>query len=111
MGILKDIRQQQPHIREIFMWVSVVITFSVIGYFGFRNVGSDFVAMVDPDRIEQKQDTAIAEVEIDSPFALIGDTFGDLGATISGVFTDNEDDTIKFKNNNVPVPPQRLPTN
>src|SRR3989344_4996755 len=88
-SILNEIREQPEHIRHIFMWLCVVITFSVIGFVWFRSTSKQFVALMHP---EEAQERALAEKEgtlrqaqgkQPSPFATIFGFWGDLQANIS----------------------------
>lgn len=116
-SLLEEIRQQPLHIRYIFMWTMVVITFSVVGFVWFRQTTNQFVALLHP---EEAQERALAEQEETlrqaqgkqlSPFATIFDAVGDLRANILELFVGPKSLDI---NNEQFVPeeklsPQKLP--
>jgi hypothetical protein len=83
-GILEEIRNQPPHIREIFMWVCVVLTFSVVGFSWFKSTTRQFAALVNPE--QYKNSDMLAEKEEQSPFATISKAWGGLTANIKELF-------------------------
>lgn len=102
LKILDEIRQQPLHIRKLFMWTMVVISFSLVGTFWFNKTRGDVVAMIHGETEKKTTD------EQASPFATIKDSLSDLRANISELF-----DTKSKHSNQAPatspVPPQRLP--
>ena len=114
MGVLHEIKQQPEHIRKTFMWVLVVITFSVVGFVWFRNTEKRFVALLNPEQAEAER--ALAEktkAGTPSPFATIFDAWNNLRANISELIMGRQSE---FNVNNSgaepkeePLPPQRLP--
>ena len=119
-GILDEIRQQPEHIRHIFMWLCVVITFSVIGFVWFRSTSKQFVALMHP---EEEQARILAEAEQKtlrqtqgrqpSPFATIFSVWSNLRANISELLTGPESN-LEIQNGatgieKIEVPPQKLP--
>lgn len=83
-NILDEIRQQPPHIREIFMWLCVIIVFSVVGFAWFRTTAKQFVALLHP---EQNQERVFAQrKETQSPFATLFLSLKDLKETITDIF-------------------------
>ena len=90
------------------MWVSVVIVFSFV-FFGWLNSASnDFYALIHPE--EAKQARVLAEAERQSqpsPFAAIGDIFGNIKGSLSGLLTDS--DTQDDRNGQEDIAPQKLP--
>jgi len=103
-GILREIREQPPHIREIFMWLCVVATFSVIGYSWFRTTTKQFVALVNPEAAKQEMILAQQnQNQSQSPFATIAASWKNLTANISELF-----DFAK-KTNDIQVENQQLP--
>jgi len=85
-GILDEIKQQPPHIREIFMWVCVVITFSVIGFAWFRTTARQFAALVNPENVQTRALAEKNENQTESPFATLFISLKDLGANIFELF-------------------------
>lgn len=112
-GILDEIKQQPPHIREIFMWVCVVITFSIIGYAWFRVTTKQFVALLNPEQAEETRALA-QEKTAPLPFATILTALKDLRANIFELF-DLSRKTNNFEIENPgaapskTVAPQKLP--
>lgn len=82
-SILDEIRQQPEHIRHIFMWVCVVIVFSVVGFIWFRQTTKQFVALLHPEEAEVRALAEKNKPKQPSPFATIFGTIGDLRANIS----------------------------
>lgn len=81
MKLLDEIRAQPLHVRHIFMWSLVVITFSIFGYWRISAIGHSVFASANP-----KSETAVAVTADDkskSPLALIGDSLSSLRASIS----------------------------
>lgn len=110
-SLLREIRQQPPHIRKLFMWTSVVITFSLVGYIGFRQTSQNFVALLNPGDAA-KQEEAVPPDPGSSPFALLRDSWESLRASIGGAFNGNDSaDTSRERPSVSPVPPQKLPVN
>jgi hypothetical protein len=112
-SLLDEIRQQPEHIRHIFMWTMVVITFSVVGFVWFRQTTRQFVALLHP---EEAQERALAEKDRPkqpSPFATIFSAIGDLRANISELLADPKQSLDINNGSTVPieerVPPQKLP--
>ena len=111
-SLLDEIRQQPEHIRHIFMWTMVVITFSVVGFVWFRQTTSQFVALLHP---EEAQERALAEKnqpKKPSPFATIFATMGDLRANISELLAGPKQGMDITNSQSVPeeqVPPQKFP--
>ena len=113
-SLLKEIREQPEHIRHVFMWVLVVITFSVVGFVWFRNTEKRFVALLNPEQAQA--DRALAEktkASTPSPFATIFNAWNDLRANISELILGRQSE-FNVNNGGVgpkeePLPPQRLP--
>ena len=113
MSLIKEIREQPEHIRHIFMWVLVVITFSVVGFAWFRSTQQKFVALLNPEAAQTSQALAEkAKPQGFSPFATIGNSLRDLEANISELVTGAHSD-LNVKNaavqNQEVLSPQRLP--
>lgn len=85
-SIWQEIREQPPHIRELFMWVSVVITFSVIGFAWFRATTKQFVALLNPPQAGEARILAEERNQPPSPFATLFVSIKDLRATIGELF-------------------------
>ena len=83
-SIFQEIKEQPPHIREMFMWVCVVITFSVIGFAWFKSSIKQFVALLNPELVQETQ--VLAQKEPPSPFATLLLSFKDLAANIGELF-------------------------
>ena len=49
MNMLKEIREQPEHIREIFMWLSVLIVFSLVGFVWAKSFQERIVVLLNPE--------------------------------------------------------------
>lgn len=78
--MLDEIKKQPDHIRSIFMWLSVFIVFSLVVFVWLQAFQQKLALLLNPSL----EDSAIAGAG--SPFAVIGGSFSDLGATISDLF-------------------------
>lgn len=115
-SIWQEIREQPPHIRGMFMWLCVVVTFSVVGYAWFRTTSKQLIALVNPERAKQEQRLA-ENKNSSSPFATINSSVKELGASILELIDlTKKTNNIEIKNNGaVTVPeqpivsPQKLP--
>ncbi len=96
MKLLDEIRQQPKHIRMIFMWLIVVVTFSVFGFWYLGTLGENVTTALnttgEPAKSQAKSDTST------SPFSAMGKSFSNLGASISKL--------IKGKDSTQSAPPQ-----
>ena len=113
-GILYEIKQQPEHIRKAFMWVLVVITFSVVGFVWFRNTEKRIVALLNPEQAQEER--ALAEqtkTQVLSPFATIFDTWNNLRANISELILGRQPELNAGDGRTGPeeesLPPQKLP--
>ena len=81
MSLLDDIRGQHPHIREIFMWLCVVITFSVVSFFWVKTEAKQIAILVNPKdhatELAKKSDP-----KNQSLFATMSSSFGNLKASL-----------------------------
>lgn len=119
MKILDEIRQQPEHIRHVFMWTMVVITFSVIGFVWFRQTTKQFVTLLHPEEAEaralaegKERTLRQAQGKQLSPFATIFGTLGDLRANISELLAGPNSGLDVNNGQSVheeQVPPQKLP--
>lgn len=73
--MLKEVREQPEHIRAVFMWLSVFIVFSAVVFIWVNSFQQRLVFMLAPAGEK-------AAVEKESPFAMIGSSFGGLKAAI-----------------------------
>lgn len=115
--LLEEIRNQPAHIREVFMWLCVIITFSVVSFFWFQSTAKEFVAIVNPQQAEQ--DRVLAEKnnsEQQSVLATIGQSAGNLKASIAellGFATEGSGNVLEFTGEQTyrsnPVPPNLFP--
>ena len=112
-SILDEIKQQPPHIRELFMWVCVVITFSIVGFTWFRSTTKQFVALLNPNEIQQTNQ--FAKEERVSPFSTFASSLKDLQANLGELFNlakrqnNFEVEGGKEVNTQESVLPQKLP--
>lgn len=114
-SIIKEIREQPPHIRELFMWVCAVITFSIIGFAWFKSTTKQFVALLNPEQALGNRALAKAdENKVTAPFATIFGSLKDLRANIFELFNlAKKSRSFEIENgsseNLSPVRPQKLP--
>ncbi len=96
-SIFEEIRQQPYHIREVFLWLFVVVTFSVIGFFWFRSTQQQVLALINPDSVQAAGDSHSYAITTknESPFKTVLDSFRGLQANISQL--------VNFKNNDVTI--------
>ena len=110
MKILEEIRQQPEHIRHVFMWLGVVITFSLVSFVWFRSTEEKFVAMLHPEEYKQLQalhQLAAKQTENGpSPLASLRDSFSFLRASL-GELLGGRSTTYQTGN---PVVPSTPPT-
>ena len=76
--MLKEIRKQPEHIRALFMWLSVFIVFSLVVFVWLNSFQNKLAVLLAPEEQDQAKDQ--------SPFSVIGQSLGDLKATISDLF-------------------------
>src|SRR3989344_3810178 len=112
-SILNEIREQPEHIRHIFMWLCVVITFSVIGFVWFRSTTRQFVALMHPEQAQERVLAKKNNPKHPSPFVTIFSVWVNLRADISELLTGPES-SLEIKNGTprtekMEVPPQKLP--
>lgn len=97
------------------MWVFVVIIFSVVGFTWFRSTEKQFVAMLNPEQAQEQRILAEKNKakEGPSPFAMIGNSFSGLRASIAELFLGIKSNDFEIRNEGikpaVSVPPQELP--
>ncbi|MGD0976777.1 MAG: hypothetical protein ABR875_00585 [Minisyncoccia bacterium] len=111
-SIWQEIKEQPPHIREIFMWVCVVAIFSVIGFSWFSSTTKQFALLVNPENAQPNADQlAQNQATPTSPFATISKSWSDLMANIGQLFNfTQKTNDIRIENKNLPeVPPNILP--
>lgn len=83
MYLLQEIRKQPEHIRHIFMWLCVVIVFSLVGFVWFRSTQQKFVAMLHPGEVKQQEEQKrLARGETTSPLAGLWRSFSVLRASL-----------------------------
>lgn len=106
MKLLDEIRRQPSHIRKIFMWCMVVITFSVVGLTYVNSTRRQIVALMNPQESSSVEEPTAPQR---SPFALVGDMVASLRANISGIFSGGDAPSAKSDIILTPVSPQKLP--
>ncbi len=103
--ILKEIRQQPLHIRKMFMWTMVTITFAFMGFWWVRDTEKTIVALLNPQAKPSSVpvNSALAKSDEASPWA-------NLKASISDLLKKNPvGNSQELQTTAVPVPPQSLP--
>ena len=96
-GLLEEIRSQPPHIRELFMWLCVIITFSVVGFAWFRGTSQQLASLLHPETTALEE-RAIVERKPVSPFANLLLSFKDLTANIRTLFTFSRTTEVEVEN-------------
>ncbi|OGN27556.1 MAG: hypothetical protein A3A33_05040 [Candidatus Yanofskybacteria bacterium RIFCSPLOWO2_01_FULL_49_25] len=110
MKLLDEIRQQPEHIRHIFMWTMVVLSFSIIGFVWFQSKSRQVVALLNPEKAQQDEARNLAANDKSpSPFAAIGNSFKDLTANISALWKKSSPALLQNYSAITPVPPRPLP--
>src|SRR5689334_19315678 len=97
--LVREIRSQPQHIREIFMWLCVVVSFSIVSYFWFQSTSKQFVAFVNPEKVEAER--IYAENQKKSEPSLLGNisqSLSSLKSNFSGLLGFGSN-TIEFPNN------------
>lgn len=115
MKFFEEIRKQPPHIRELFMWLCVVITFSIISFAWFRSTTHQFVALLNPQGGAEETNRALADARQQSAFETISQSVSVLRASFFDIFSikakpasfDANQRDIYEKNN--PIPPSFFP--
>lgn len=113
MKLLDEIRSQPDHIREIFMWLCVVITFSIVSFFWFQSTAKEFVALVNPEKAEANRVFAQQNQKAQSALlGNIGSTLATAKADFYQLFGIAAGRTIQFSNffHRDSVPPRLFPT-
>ncbi len=112
-SLLEEIRNQPQHIREVFMWLCVVITFSMVSFFWFQSTAKEFVAIVNPE--QARADRALVQKNSsDQPsvLATISQSASTLKASVLEILGLNKDNTVEFTGSfyrSDPVPPSLFP--
>lgn len=115
MKLLQEIRQQPLHIRHLFMWTSVVISFSLVGFFWFQSTKDNVVALLNPKAAQEAQTRQLAQQQhtdkSPSPFALIKNSWASLTANMSELWKGrNKPSEASQQTTAAPIAPQKLPT-
>jgi len=93
--LLDEIRKQPEHIRHTFMWLCVVIVFSLVSFVWFRATQQTFVAMLHPQEIQQlKEESRLAQAG-GSPLANLWGSLGGLRASIVELVNGTRLDLVK----------------
>ena len=108
--ILHEIHQQPLHVRKVFAWTLIIISFLIVGAVWLKSTTSNIAEMLD---INKKEAVAKKpDKKEESPFSAIGKSIGDLKANISELWSNrSEFDLEKFQQNaeEEPIPTQKLP--
>lgn len=109
MKILEEIRQQPVHIRKLFMWSLVTVSFSFVGMLWFADTKQNVLALMGNASVREVTDSS--EKKVESPFGMIGKSFGSLKAEISGLFSGSapSSETAKDQPEQSALPAQPLP--
>lgn len=109
MKLLDEIRSQPLHIRKVFMWTLVVVSFIVVGLFWFQGAQQNVVALL--GNAQPGADQSAPSDNVASPFALIGGSWAGLRADISGLFSarGSASDAARHQPEQPAIAPQALP--
>ena len=91
MSILDEIREQPEHIRKIMFGFCVITTISIVGVIWYRSLEKNLFALLNPDEMANQPKYAQTNSGL---LGDIGNTFKDLGGTISnfiGIKSDSSD--------------------
>lgn len=109
MKIIKEINKQPEHIRELFMWLCVVIVFSIIFMTGIRETNKKIAALVNPQIIEETS-SAVAKENVNSPLAFVASYLGELKAGITDIFSFSQPvQELENKKTETQISPALLP--
>ena len=113
-SIVEEIKKQPVYIREVFLWVLVVIFFSIIGFVWFRSTEKKVVALLNPGQaVEERIFADEIKEGVESPFATISNMFGSLKANMSEIFTGMPSGDFYLSNDldegQKEIPPRHLP--
>lgn len=86
MNLLHEIKKQPEHIKGIFVWLCVVITFSLVSFVWFRSTQRRFVALLHPERIEEQIRLAQGIEKAPSPLQGLANSFSILRASLGELF-------------------------
>ena len=67
--LFKEIKQQPEHIREIFMWLSVFIIFSLIGFVWFKSFQEKMIVLLNPELMPEEEQEPFANAL--APFVVL----------------------------------------
>ena len=112
MSLLREIRSQPEHIRSVFMWLSVIISFSIVSFFWFKSTAKDFVAIVNPTPEIERAFAQEDQEATESLFANIGLSIKDFTREMNRLlgFTNEEDDiNINNQPKQAEIKPRKFP--
>ena len=91
MSLLHDIHNQPHHIRRTMFALSLVVLVSGVGIVWLNSFQKNMYALLNPpaETTEQSRSLAKEENQSSSPFALIGEAFKSLRASIADIFNSN----------------------
>lgn len=112
--MFKEINKQPEHIREIFMWLSVFIVFSLIGFVWFKSFQEKMIVLLNPELEPEEQESLSYAL---APFVVLKNGVKDLRSSfvnIGGLFgflnsDDFEDIDSSFKKSQKIENPNLLP--
>lgn len=107
-SIIREIREQPLHIRKLFMWSLVIVSFSALGFVWFQGTRQNVLALMgnlpDKAQVEHKDNVA-------SPFAVIFNSVSSLRADLAGLFSGDSKASKEARQqpSQSPIPPRSLP--
>jgi hypothetical protein len=81
--MFKEIRQQPENIRELFMWLSVFIVFSLIGIVWARSFQEKMIVLLNPQLAEPEGQQSYAKVL--APFAVVRNSIRDFTSSVASL--------------------------
>ncbi len=109
MSLIHDIHNQPHHIRRTMFTLSLVVLISGVGVIWLNSFQKNMYALLNPpaETVEDGSSLAEGKKASASPFALIGDAFKSLRASIADIFNSNS--TLPTVTPEASRPPVALP--
>lgn len=109
MSLIHEIHNQPHHIRKTMFTLSLVVLVSGVGVVWLNSFQNNMYALLNPPTEETQDSRSLADENKSSasPFALIGDAFKSLRASIADIF--NSENASPTPTPGVSRPPAALP--
>lgn len=88
MALIHEIHNQPHHVRRMMFTLSLVVLVSGVGVVWLNSFQKNMYALLNPAPSPSAEESSLAaeKKESDSPFALIGEAFKSLRASITDMF-------------------------